>query len=86
MYMFLLLWCFLAVAIIADIFMAAIETITSKEVAETMEVRKEVGSTDMVEREFTVKVTALHRSMTVILLPITLKFGRSGTILSPTSL
>lgn len=54
--MFLLLWCFLAVAIIADIFMAAIETITSKEVSESMQVRKEVGSADFVEREFTVKI------------------------------
>jgi len=55
-YMFFLMWCFLGVAIIADIFMASIETITSKEETVKQQVHKEVGSTEIVEREFTVKV------------------------------
>ena len=42
-YMFFLLWCFLGVALIADIFMAAIETITAKETSVTQQVRKGVG-------------------------------------------
>jgi len=56
LYMVCLIWCFLGVALIADIFMAAIETITSKETQTKLEVRKEVGSPELVEREFTVKV------------------------------
>lgn len=55
-YMFFLMWCFLGVAIIADIFMASIETITSKEESVKQQVHKEVGSTEIIEREFTVKV------------------------------
>eukprot|EP00658_Telonema_sp_P-2_P048972 TRINITY_DN3723_c0_g1_i7.p1 TRINITY_DN3723_c0_g1~~TRINITY_DN3723_c0_g1_i7.p1 ORF type:complete len:869 (+),score=224.76 TRINITY_DN3723_c0_g1_i7:158-2764(+) len=55
-YMIPLLWSFLGVALIADIFMGAIEEITSKETVTKLEVRKEVGSPIMVERDFTVKV------------------------------
>jgi len=55
-YMFLLLWCFLGVALIADIFMCAIERITSREERVTTSVHKEVGSDETVERQFTVKV------------------------------
>lgn len=55
-YMFLLLWCFLGVALIADIFMCAIERITSKEERVMTNVHKEVGSDETVERQFTVKV------------------------------
>lgn len=55
-YMVALLWCFLGVALIADIFMAAIETITAKETSVRQEVLKEVGSAEKVEKEFTVKV------------------------------
>jgi len=55
-YMFFLLWSFLGVALIADIFMCAIERITSKETRVMASVHKEVGSDETVEREFTVKV------------------------------
>jgi len=55
-YCVLLFWCFLGVALIADIFMAAIETITSKEEAVTQQVQKDVDSDELVEKEFTVKV------------------------------
>merc|ERR1711865_50535 len=55
-YCVLLFWCILGVALIADIFMAAIETITSKEEAVTQQVQKDVDSDELVEKEFTVKV------------------------------
>ena len=61
-YCVLLFWCFLGVALIADIFMAAIETITSKEEAVTQQVQKDVDSDELVEKEFTVKVKLLFFS------------------------
>ena len=68
-YLVLLFWCFLGVALIADIFMAAIETITSKEEAVTQRVQKDVDSDELVEKEFTVKVGLLLSSFAFCIPP-----------------
>mmetsp|Transcript_12315 Transcript_12315/g.40431 ORF Transcript_12315/g.40431 Transcript_12315/m.40431 type:complete len:752 (-) Transcript_12315:40-2295(-) len=51
LYLFALLYCFLGIAIVADVFMSAIEVITSKEVEKTI-VNPETGKEEVIKEKY----------------------------------